>query len=1317
MRQIITILILFFCLSIQVLASNARFERLTIDDGLSMSALQVILQDQSGYLWFATQDGLNRYDGYEFKIFRHDPKDPTSISGNWINSLYEDDHGILWIGTKLGLDRYDSAIEQFTHFKHDSSNADSLGFDVVRAVIGDGKDGLWVGTEKGLDHYDSKSGKFTHYVHDDNNPTSLSHDLVRALFADSKGQVWVGTDRGGLNRFDRDINGFTHFRHDAINNESLSSDAVWAISEDHIGQLWVGTNGGGLNRFEPKSGGFVRFTHSDTQPLSLSNNNVNYIYEDARHNLWIGTDSGLNRFNVQTSQFTRYVFEGADRYSLSNDRVWTLFADETGVLWIGTHGGGVSKYDTKRERFQQFNHSAANPDSLSNNIVKALVVDGKDRLWVGTAVGLNRYDPDSDRFVHYRHSANDNNSLSHDHVSTVYEDSRGALWVGTLDGGVDRFNELTGVFQHFTHSSYDAASLSNNRVNAITEDIKGQVWVGTDDGLNRFDHQRQSFTSFKHDAQNPHSLGSSVITALLQDKAGILWVGTVGGLNSYDPRTGQFTHFNHLDGNSDSLSHDVVTMLKIDTKGTLWVGTLGGLNRFDPTDGTFTQYRQSDGLPNDVVYGMLEDQKGRFWISTNQGLSRFDPADESFKNYTLNDGLQSNEFNFGSYYQGKNNEMFFGGINGFNRFFAQDIKDYTRRPEVVLTEFLLLNQSVPIDAGAGNSQNALFTIEKAINALPALRLSYKESLISFQFSAMDFTDSKNAEYAYKLEGWDNDWIYTDAQNRRATYTNIPDGDYVLRVKAANKDGYWNEAGKSLSITIDPAPWNTWWAYTFYAFCLVGVVLAFVHAQRQKLRDEEQKVAQEQALNQQLKEVDKLKDEFLANTSHELRTPLNGIIGLAESLIDGTRGELPADANKDLVMVVSSGRRLANLVNDILDFSKLKSHDLVLYTKPLDLHAMVDVVVTLSMPLVADKPLHLVNDVPKDLPAVLADEDRIQQILHNLIGNGIKFTEQGSVTVTAALRDDWIEISVIDTGIGIAKDKFDIIFESFEQVQGSAERAYGGTGLGLAVTKNLVDIHGGQVGVDSVEGQGSTFSFTMPTSEEAAMSPDTVNQAVSRLHYVDSDQVHQAQKSAQNVAQLATEAEVQKHEFVAKSDYDSSKFRILLVDDEPVNRQVLNNHLCREDYQLVEASGGQQAINAVLENGPFDLILLDIMMPKVSGYDVCTRLREVFSIHELPVIFLTAKSQVADLVQSFAVGANDYLSKPIVKHELLTRVETHLKLLDVNRNLEHKVAVRTEALEKATQAKSDFLAKMSHEIRTPMNAVIGLSRLALKTNLD
>jgi signal transduction histidine kinase/HPt (histidine-containing phosphotransfer) domain-containing protein/BarA-like signal transduction histidine kinase len=461
---------------------------------------------------------------------------------------------------------------------------------------------------------------------------------------------------------------------------------------------------------------------------------------------------------------------------------------------------------------------------------------------------------------------------------------------------------------------------------------------------------------------------------------------------------------------------------------------------------------------------------------------------------------------------------------------------------------------------------------------------------------------------------------------------------------------------------------------------------------------QQKQEAQQAALAAAETANKLKDEFLANTSHELRTPLNGIIGLAESLMDGVAGRLPKKANRNLAMVVSSGKRLANLVNDILDFSKLNNHNITLQTRAVDLHTLSEVVLTLSSPLLGDKKLLLTNSVPRNLPAALADEDRLQQVFHNLVGNAIKFTHTGQVSINAIETDEGLKVSVSDTGIGIDQSKFEMIFESFEQVQGDANRTYSGTGLGLAVSKQLVALHGGQIQVESELGKGSVFSFLLPISTEEAVTDVNLKQSVARLHLLESETEERQYKSAQ-------------------SDSHASHFRILLVDDEPINRQVLHNYLSLQHYQLEEAGSGKQALKAIKENGPFDLVLLDVMMPNMTGYDVCTKLREDYSVHELPIIFLTAKNQVADLVESFAVGANDYLSKPVSKHELLTRVETHLKLLDINRNLEQKVTDRTLELERATQAKSDFLAKMSHEIRTPMNAVIGLSRLTLKTQLN
>ncbi len=508
--------------------------------------------------------------------------------------------------------------------------------------------------------------------------------------------------------------------------------------------------------------------------------------------------------------------------------------------------------------------------------------------------------------------------------------------------------------------------------------------------------------------------------------------------------------------------------------------------------------------------------------------------------------------------------------------------------------------------------------------------------------------------------------------------------------------------ESLSITV---------SRLLYGLSVLLGVLALISFYIQR-----KKVQMANTVNRKLQRVDKLKDEFLANTSHELKTPLNGIIGLTESLIDGVAGQLPENANKNLAMVVASGKRLSNLVNDILDFSTLKNGNLSLNTKPVDLKSVVEVVLTLSRPLLGDKNLKLINAIRDDIPAVLADEDRLQQILYNLVGNAIKFTDSGEVTVGAHVLGEsvlvekvlgkQIRISVTDTGIGIAQNQFATIFDSFEQVEGNNQRQYSGTGLGLAVSKQLVQLHGGNIRVKSTVGMGSTFSFSLPITRDVAQTDICIKQAIARLDRLDYPAVLTPVQSIDNpVVQNPVGQNASGLSSPDKS-VDQSLFRILLVDDEPVNRQVLINHLSLQNYQLVEVTGGQEALDAIEQQGPFDLVLLDIMMPKMSGYQVCAKLRETYPATDLVVIFLTAKNQVADLVQSFGVGGNDYLSKPVSKYELLTRVETHLKFLDINRNLERKVFDRTNELVHAEKMASlgTLTAGVAHEINNPTNFV-------------
>ncbi len=851
----------------------------------------------------------------------------------------------------------------------------------------------------------------------------------------------------------------------------------------------------------------------------------------------------------------------------------------------------------------------------------------------------------------------------------MLRDSKGRLWAGSYEGLVEII-QLPGqresrpklVFKTYRHDPENPYSLSHPQIRSIYEDRGGAIWVGTfRGGLNRFDPTTGRFIRYQNEMHNPRSISFNDVRDMLDDRHGNFWVVTWGGgLNKMDRSTGDFIHYRPDPQNPHSLRDQNVTSIMEDSRKRLWIGTAGsGFALFDPIAETFQHFTTQEGLPNDVVYGILEDSHGFLWMSTNNGICRFNPETNEFRCYDLADGLQSAEFNNGAYYKNEKGWFFFGGINGFNCFHPDTIRENQNIPPVALTEFRLFNE--PVFPSANGT-----LLTRTIDYTSILKLSYQEYVIAFSFAALDYVSPAKNRYAYKLEGFDKEWNYTDAQRRYATYTNLPAGVYTFRVKASNNDQIWNQSGTALSIIITPPPWKTWWAYTSYVISLLGAALLFIRSQKRKVALKQKELEREKEVTKRLKQLDQMKDEFLANTSHELRTPLNGIIGIAESLMEGVAGELNNLTRKNLAMVVSSARRLAGLVNDILDFSKLKNRGMILKLRPIDLHSLAEVILNLSKPLAGKKEIEFINQISHDFPPVEADEERLQQILFNLIGNAIKFTDSGRVTISAETEGQRALIHISDTGIGIAPDKFQRIFLSFEQAEGDTTRLYGGTGLGLTITKQLVELHKGEIRVESELNRGSTFTFTLSLSAEPLDSLSVRYETVNLL----------PEPILESLTALPNQNPASA---IKKAD-----FNVLIVDDEAVNRQVLLNFLSMQNYNIYEAVNGQEALDYLESDTRFDLILLDIMMPKISGFEVTQKIRKKHSMYELPIIFLTAKNQVSDIVEGFSLGANDFISKPISKNELVSRVKTHLELLDINRNLELKVEQRTLALNERNQ---------------------------------
>lgn len=803
--------------------TNITFEQISIDKGLSQSIVASITQDAKGIIWIGTEDGLNKYDGYEFTILRHDPENPlTSLSYNHILTILSDREGRVWVGTfNNGLCIYDPITGNFTSYKNDINDPSSVSHDKINVIFEDRDGEIWIGTDVGLNRFDRTNGAFVRYLHDMRDNASLSHNYILEISEDGEGYLWIGTNGGGLNRFDKKTGRFERYRNEPDNPLSLSHNSVRAVIEDREGLLWVGTVGGGLNSLDRDRTAFTRYVNDPDDPNSLSHDQIFSLYEDTSGMLWIGTNGGgLCLYERETGRFIRYRNDPNDPNSISYDEIYDIFEDRSGVIWLGTYGGGINK-----AAIRKFKHYAYDPNdhnSLSHPIVWSIVEDSNGVLWIGThGGGLNGLDRRTGKYIHYRHDPDDPKSLSHDIVRIVYIDRSGIFWLGTNGGGVCRFDEKTGCFARYRHDLDDPGSLSHDQIRSIYEDKNGVLWIGTyGGGLNNFDRAGGGFTRYRFDPGDPSSLSNDYIRFMYEDSDGDFWIGTQGGgLEKFDRNAGIFTHFRADPSDTNSLSSDYVFSVLEDATGVLWIGTMGGgLNKFDKRTGVFKSYTESDGLSNNSVYGAIQDERGALWISTNYGLSRFDPILEMFKNYTEEDGLQSNEFNGNSYFKSESGELFFGGINGFNAFYPDEIRDNHYIPPVIITKLLKLNKE--------------FKPGRPISEISELTFSHRDYVFSFEFSALDYTAPRKNKYAYKMEGLDDDWIYTTSNKRFATFTTLAPGQYRFMVKGSNNDGVWNNEGTSIAITITPPLWKTIW---FRLASAIVIVAVFVLWYRRRLR--------------------------------------------------------------------------------------------------------------------------------------------------------------------------------------------------------------------------------------------------------------------------------------------------------------------------------------------------------------------------------------------------------------------------------------------------------------------------------------------------
>ncbi len=806
---------------VQASEGNVRFTHLTLDDGLSQANVESVLQDRRGFIWLATEDGLNRYDGRTIRVYKHDSQDPTSLAHSWVRALLEGADGSLWIGSDGGLDRWRPATDDFEHVLDEGSTLDSR----VRALAEDSDGNLWIGTEAGLFRR-APSGEVTPFRHDASDPTTIPDDRINALYEAQDGALWVATTTGGLARLDRASGAFDSFRHDPGDAGSLPADDVRAVLERSDGSLWVATNGGGVAKLDGRR--FDRFP----LPRSASGGAatvVRALLEDHRDQLWIASDGGLHRLVSEDARtFLTFRHDPADDRSLSNDRTRTLMQDAGGVVWVGTQTGGASRFNPEIGYFPHYRKSGDGGLGLTSNTTASFWEQDEHTVWVGTlGGGINVLDLESQSVRHVR-KGTDARSLSDDRVMALEGDGQGGLWVGTFGGGLDHIDLSSGQVTRHPHDPSDPTSLSATGVMSLAVARDGTLWVGTfGGGLNRMSSEG-TFTAFLP-SDAPDSLSGDKITTLVEGDDGILWVGTrFSGLNRFDPATGQATSFRHDAEDPSTLSSNVVTSLHMDEDGDLWIGTEEGLHRWSSEAQAsltprFDRWSEPDGLPNARVWGIEQDQQGDVWISTNRGLARLTPASGRIRTYDEARGLQSDEFNFGASHVGASGRLYFGGIDGFNAFRPEDIRDNTHVPPVIFTSLRKMNQLVSLD-------RPLWEIDE-------LDLDYRDYVVSVGFAALDYTAPHLNRYEYKLDGLHEEWIALE-DTTRATFAKLSPGSYTLRIRASNNEGVWNEDGATLRMNVHPPFWRSSWAFLFYGIVSLAALALYARAQSRKLRREE-----------------------------------------------------------------------------------------------------------------------------------------------------------------------------------------------------------------------------------------------------------------------------------------------------------------------------------------------------------------------------------------------------------------------------------------------------------------------------------------------
>ncbi|WP_423147106.1 hybrid sensor histidine kinase/response regulator transcription factor [Rubrolithibacter danxiaensis] len=1250
MKRRLSLLVFFVFILISASAQQVQypFSRININAGLSHYQVSSILKDAKGFMWFGTATGLNRYDGYKFKVFKHIQGDSTSIDDNYIVSIEEGPGNKLWVQTHIGFNIYDPLKESFD--SNPETFLKSIGVKGILTVIKRGRNGnFWIVTDTGIYSYSAKSKKAILLRSGAADRNLISPGQITSVAENESGNLWIVHANGLLEQLHPVTKRVIYRTKITAKSSGISGFRIFVDKENKV-WAYLSENAQGIYYVDPEKKSVEHFSTAGGK-IRLNANLVRSVVQDDKGTIWVGTDHGGINLIDKTNWTIRYLTNSPDDdKSLSQNSVNVIYKDIAGVIWIGTFKQGISYYHPDISKFPVFRHLVSKLSSLPFEDINAFAEDKKGNLWIGTnGGGLIYFDRVSNSYKQYKHNNNDPNSLANNVIVSMFLDHEQKLWIGTYLGGLDCFDGQR--FIHFKHNSSDPSSISDDSIWEIMEDSNNNLWIGTfSNGLDLFDRSEKIFRHFP--AYAPNSVQAYYISAMIEDKAGNIWVGTANGIDVLEKPSNIFAHYQHSETNPKSLTNNNVLSLLQDSRGLIWVGTWEGITIFNQKREIVKLLGTKDGLTDNTAIAILEDQDGDIWVSTPNGLSNItlkkaEKGDYKFyfRNYNEADGLQGRAFNENAALKTRKGELVFGGISGFNLFNPAEIKINNTPPKLVFTDFELFNNSLSI----GQKVDGKTVLHHSITATNEIELNYDQNIFSIEFAALNFINPEKNGYAYFLEGFSDKWLTTDGKVRKATFTNLDPGEYTFKVKASNGAGSWNKEAIALKITILPPFWQTPLAYVLYALSILGILLYIRNRGIRKLRDEFA-IEQERQDARRTHELDLMKIKFFTNVSHEFRTPLSLILSPLERIIYQTKD---VGQKSQLQLVQRNAKRLLNLVNQLLDFRKMEVQELKLQPVKADIIQFVKECFYSFTDLAEKKNIKFEYSSNIHSFHALFDHDKIDRILFNLLSNAFKFTPEGgmiSLDLILKISDNQTAIlrfKICDTGIGIEKDKQDKIFDRFFQNEMPGSIVNQGSGIGLAITKEFISLHGGNIQVESEPGQGSCFVIEIPLQNADHLTELSFN----------GTSLHEA--GSMNGFE--------------KNDWNPKKQTLLLIEDNEDFRFYLKDNL-KQYYNISEAQNGKAGWSKLLSTHP-DLVISDISMPEMDGIELCNKIRSDARTNHIPVILLTALAGEDQQLKGLETGANDYISKPFNFEILLSKIRN---LLDQHRSMKKTYQKRVEA---------------------------------------